>query len=292
MTFRWSVIFAIAAASCASPIGPGDAASDGGRRDGALADGGSTTEDGSSRTCEPPLRTCHSGACPGSTRECPVNCRTIQIVGADAGAGVEEGICTNSGPYDGLGLFEDWCVLGVLSCDRDNTACFGEAEVLTRVDPDTGGLLGSRCIPIRDCVRLPAIASSMLGPGQRVSRCTYDDQTLVTAATTPPASCQSFDGTRTCGTGCEVCPMGQSCRFASERSPTGICAAFSTHCAEWPTRRACSAAGTACVRPIRGAVDGFTDQQRAGACVPLARCRAIAAAFASEYRCDESLAAP
>lgn len=292
MMFRWCVIFAIAAASCASPIGPGDAASDGGRRDGALADGGSVTEDGSRLTCEPPLRTCHSGSCPGSTSECPVNCRTIRTVGGDAGAELAEGFCTNSGPYEGSGLFVDWCMVGAMSCYREGTACFGEAELLTRVDPDTGVLNPSWCIPIRDCLRLPAVASSLLAPGQRVSRCTYDDQTLVTAATTPPASCQSFDGTRTCGTGCELCPLGQTCRFASERAPTGICAAGSAHCAEWPTRSACSAAGTACVRPIRGAVDGFTDQQRGGACVPLARCRAIAAAFASEYRCDESLSAP
>jgi hypothetical protein len=286
----------LAVTACAARVEPADGGADGGVLDGSRVDGGALFGDASagdgSLTCAPPLRACsESVGCAGSTRECPVNCRAVRVIGGDVGATDGRGICTNSGAYDGIGLFVDFCRLGAFSCDRPNTACFGEAEILTRVDSATGELGAGTCIPIRDCLQLPAVVGATLGPGERLSRCTYDDQTVVTATTTAPARCQSFDGTRTCGEGCEVCPMGQYCRFASERVPTGICTEALTHCAEWPDRRPCMAAGTACVRPIRGTIDGFTDQQRAGACVPLARCRAIAAALGSEYRCDETLGA-
>ncbi|MDP3275456.1 MAG: hypothetical protein Q8Q09_09700 [Deltaproteobacteria bacterium] len=141
-------------------------------------------------------------------------------------------------------------------------------------------------------MQLPEVARGQLRAGEHLAQCTYSDLTLVQTGVRGPAECTSVDGTFTCGEGCEVCPMGQACRYNSERSPTGLCANTFGACGEWPTRLACTNAADACVRPIRGAVDGFTDAQRHGMCLPLARCRAIAARFATTFRCDETLVTP
>ena len=155
----------------------------------------------------------------------------------------------------------------------------------------------SGCVQSRDCLdyertfdaRLPATS-----PRER--RCQYTDRTVAVDGRPRAARCVTGDGFRSCGLGCADCPLGQACFWPSERYPTGICVGHpfpvsrgesGAPCATDSLESACVRVGEACVHPVRHDADDVPDSQRPGVCMPIATCRAIAAALPDGYACQE-----
>ena len=130
-------------------------------------------------------------------------------------------------------------------------------------------------------------------PGAQLPQCWYSDATLAVTGVAPPARCLTSP-LPTCGTGCAPCPADNFCMYESERYPTGVClitSASGTARSEPCGGRAggCHRLGDACLKPVRGTVDGWRDTDRWGTCVPVDACQGVAAALPDGYRCDPTL---